>query len=46
MLEAISKIANEGETRQILTRKHSLHAVNKHFESKFNAVSSSAAFLR
>jgi len=46
LLEGISKIANEAEIKQVLTKQHSLHAVNEPFESQFNAVSSTAAFLR
>ena len=36
---------SEGETRQKLTKKRSLHVVNEHFELIFNAVSSSAIVI-
>ncbi len=42
----VSEIASAGETRQKWTKKRSLQIVNEHFESIFNTVSPSAAFLR
>ncbi len=44
--EPLKNVASEGQTRRNPTKKHSLRAVNEHFEENFNAPWPSAVVIQ